>query len=97
MTNEFKSGVKFGLIIYGVGAIATSIVHFSVGWDYPHAPPASAVTILLTLVFGAFRLIKTLFSLLTEKSIRAQGELLVHMSVAVVLFLFFWWLSFQES
>ena len=52
MTVDFKTGLKTGFIIYGIGILLTIAVHLIFGFDYPHAPPASIVPLLLTLVVG---------------------------------------------
>lgn len=36
-------------------------------WSYAHAPPASAIVILLTIIVGIFRLVKVLQTLLAIK------------------------------
>lgn len=91
MTSEFKSGVKSGLMLYGIGALITCAVHFVSGWDYAHAPPMSALPLLITLVIGAFRLISTAFKTLVEKSGKAQGELIVHVCIALIIALLLLW------
>lgn len=95
MSSDFKIGIKTGLIIYGVGIVFTIIVHLIFGWDYPHGPPSSALPLFLTLLVGALRLLLTLMKTMTEKSQRANGELLVHVTVALLIFASITWLRFQ--
>lgn len=93
MSLDFKIGIKTGLIIYGIGIILTIIVHLIFGWDYPHGPPTSALPLFLTLAVGALRLLLTLLKAMAEKSQRAKGELLVHLTIVIIIFCFIIWLK----
>jgi hypothetical protein len=88
MNSDFQRGVKIGLSIYGIGIVLTIIVHLIFGWDYPHGPPTSAIPLFLTLVVGGLRLLSTALMTMAERSQKAKGELIVHISVGVIILVF---------
>ena len=92
MNSDFLRGVKIGLSIYGIGIVLTVIVHLIFGWDYPHGPPTSAIPLFLTLVVGGLRLLLTALMTMAEKSLKAKGELIVHIAVVVIILVFLAWL-----
>ncbi len=94
MTIDFKHGAIVGLIPYGVGALITTLVHLIFGWDYPHSAPTAFLPLFVTLAVGTARLLSTSFKFYTTKSIKAKGELMIHVSVAVIVFLFWTWMSY---
>jgi hypothetical protein len=92
---EFKTGLKTGLMIYGVGILLTVIVHLIFGCDYRHGPPTSALPLFLTLLVGAFRLLLTLLKTVSVRSHQTMGELLVHVVVACLVIAFMIWVKYH--
>lgn len=88
MSESFKSGLVKGLLVWLIGFVITAITHNVVGWDYAHAPPASAIVVLMTIIVGIFRLVKSASDFIGDKEkAKNTGEIVIHISFFVLIVL----------
>lgn len=88
MSESFKEGLVKGLLVWLIGFVITAITHTVVGWDYAHAPPASAIVVLMTMIVGIFRLVKSASDYIRDKEkAKNRGEIIIHISFFALIIL----------